>query len=128
MACGGPFVGRAGETFRFCLTDGETVCAGQRVDTDTTTRATIGGPIRYTDQELRQCVTWQLEEGKLYSLLLLCVPPGSTIKARLTVSGQTFEDECTVGGSGSVGPWLIFVASSAAADDAAAEPGEGGDA
>jgi hypothetical protein len=102
------------------------VCAGQRVTTDTATRETAGNAVRYTNEELRAGVAWVLEEAKLYNLLLLCVPPGSALTAQVTVGPDTFEDQCTAGTTGSVGPWIIFVAPAAAAAGPGEAPGEGG--
>jgi hypothetical protein len=127
MPCGGQFVGRAGETFQFCLVQGEAVCDGQRVTTDTTSGQTVGDPVRYTDEELRQCVEWQLEEERDYDLRLLCAPPGSALTVRVTVGAQSFDQSCTARPNGSVGPWIVSVAPAAAAAGEEAEAaGEGG--
>lgn len=116
MACGGPFAGKAGETFGFRITGGEAVCAGQRVDTVMATRETAGS-VTYTNEELRAGVEWELEDGFLYNLLLLCVPPGSTLTVRVAVGEQTFDDECIAAANGRVGPWLVFVAPAAVAEE-----------
>jgi hypothetical protein len=113
--------------FGFRLVEGALVCSGQRVTTDTATRETVGEPMPFTDQELREGVEWPLQEGRLYNLLLLCVPPGSAMTGRVTIGGEEFVDQCVVGSNGRVGPWLVFVAPATAPENEEEVADQGGE-
>ena len=112
--CGGIYAGREGETFRFRITEGAAVCRGQLVIVDAATQQPVGQAMTYSDHELRTGISVPLQggtKGQAYNLLLACAPAGADLSVELTIK-HTFQQQCTVGPGGDIGPWIVGVPAS----------------